>query len=266
VTGAVDKGLVRSHFGRGADAYDAQARVQREVVERFLGRLAGLCPAPRRALDVGAGTGLLLSRLREAHPALEATGLDLAAGMARAARERAPSARWLVADAEALPFAACSFDLVVSTSALQWVPRLDRAFAEARRVLAPGGLLAVALFGGETLWELRSAWREALPEGAIDRTHRFASAAEVEAALRAAGLSGPAASAERLVERHPDVPHLLRALRAIGAGNAAPGGAPSGGLGTRRVTERMMRAYQARHGGAAGVPATYEVVTAVAWR
>jgi malonyl-CoA O-methyltransferase len=171
-----------------------------------------------------------------------------------------------VADAEALPFAACSFDLVVSTSALQWVPRLDRAFAEARRVLAPGGLLAVALFGGETLWELRSAWREALPEGAIDRTHRFASAAEVEAALRAAGLSGPAASAERLVERHPDVPHLLRALRAIGAGNAAPGGAPSGGLGTRRVTERMMRAYQARHGGAAGVPATYEVVTAVAWR
>jgi len=262
----VDRGLVRSHFGRGAAAYDAQARVQREVVERFLLRLSELSPTPRRALDVGAGTGHLLARLCGAHPGLEATGLDLAAGMARAAREAAPAARWLLADAEALPFAAGTFDLVVSTSALQWLPRLDRAFAEARRVLAPGGVLAVALFGGETLWELRAAWREALPAGAPDRTHCFPSAAQVEAALCAAGLSLPAATAERIVERHADVPHLLRSLRAIGAGNAAPGGPPLPGLGARRVTERMMRAYQARHGGPSGVPATYEVVTAVARR
>jgi malonyl-CoA O-methyltransferase len=262
----VDKARVRAAFSRGASAYEEQARVQRRVVELLLERLAGLGAAPRRCLDVGAGTGLLLSRLRLAHPGLLAAGVDLSPEMARTGRAREPGAAWAVADAEALPFAAGSFDLLVSTSTLQWLPRLGAAFAEMGRVLRPGGLLAVALFGGETLWELRGAWREALPPGTPDRTHRFFDVEAVEAALREAGLGGVAVSSARLVEHHPDVLHLLRALKAIGAGNAAPGGAQPAGLGARRVTERMARAYQARHRQPEGIPATYEVVTAVGRR
>lgn len=257
---------MRAAFSRGASAYDQQARVQRQVVDQFLDRLARLDPAPRRCLDVGAGTGLLLSRLLQAHPGLGAAGVDLAPEMVRAARVRAPGALLAVADAEALPFDEGAFDLVVSTSTLQWLPQLTSAFAEMRRVLRPGGLLAVALFGAETLCELRGAWREALPPGAPDRTHRFPGAGAVAGALRRAGMAHARATSARLVEHHPDVLHLLRTLRAIGAGNAAPGGAVPAGLGARRVTERMVRAYEERHRGTEGIPATYEVVTAVARR
>jgi len=210
---------------------------------------------------VGAGTGTLLAHLAGRVPGAALAAVDLAPGMARAARERVPSAGVAVADAEALPFRGGALDLVVSTSMLQWLPRLEPAFAEARRALAPGGLLAVALFGGATLAELRAAWREAAP-GEEARIHRFHAVADVARALDAAGLARLHLEREVVVERYPDVPSLLRALRSIGAnGNATPRGA---GLSGRRALERMMRTYEARHGDAEGIPATWEIVYALA--
>jgi malonyl-CoA O-methyltransferase len=168
-----------------------------------------------------------------------------------------------VGDAEALPFREGAFDLVVSTSVLQWLPTLETAFAEARRALAPGGLFAVALFAGATLAELRGAWRDAAPEGCL-RTHRFHAMEEVTSALAAAGLAAVSLEREVVVERHADVPSLLRALGRIGAnGNATPAGA---GLGGRRALERMMRLYDARHRSDDGIPATWEIVYALARR
>ena len=101
----------------------------------------------------------------------------------------AKTRRWAVAAfpararADRRPFRAGAFDLVVSSSTLQWLPRLEPALAEMARVLAPGGTLALAFFGGATLQELRGAWREALPPGAPDRSLRFHQAGAVAAAL-----------------------------------------------------------------------------------
>jgi len=142
----------------------------------------------------------------------------------------------------------------------------EPALAEAHRVVAPGGTVAVALFGGATLHELRGAWREALPAGAADRTHRFRTEREVGAALVEAGLAVEVLATERVVERHAHPVALLKALKRIGAGNASPdrGGAP--GLGARGALARMSAIYEARHGGADGVLATWEIVYAVARR
>jgi malonyl-CoA O-methyltransferase len=261
VTYALDKGRVARAFSRGAAAYDEHARVQRRAIERLLALALPAAPAPRRVLDVGAGTGNLLAQLAETLPGAALAGVDLAPGMALAAQERAPGAGLAVGDAELLPFRAGAFDLVVSTSMLQWLATLEPAFREARRVLAPGGLVGVALFGGETLCELREAWRAAAP-AQPDRTHRFHSAEEVARALAAAGLERVEIERERVVERYADVPSLLRALRRIGAnGNVTPATA---GLGGRAALERMMQAYAARHGGPEGIPATWEIVYALA--
>jgi malonyl-CoA O-methyltransferase len=261
----VDKRRVGLAFSRGAATYDEHAHLQRGAADRLVGLALPVAGAVRSLLDVGSGTGSLLARMGGILPGAALAGVDLAPGMAGAARERAPEARLAVGDAEALPFRAASFDLVLSTSTLQWLPRLEPAFAEARRVLTPGGTLGVALFGGETLWELRRAWRAALPSGAPDGLHRFHAAAAVRAALLEAGLAPLHLESERVVERHAHPLDLLRSLRSLGAGNATPGGTAAGrGLGARAALVRMASAYLAAHDGPDGVPATWEIVYALA--
>jgi malonyl-CoA O-methyltransferase len=259
----VVKARVGAAFSRGAAAYDGSAAVQARVRERVL-RLAGeAAPGARELLDVGAGTGRLVAGLLASRPGLRAAAVDLAPGMCRAALATAPAAAVAAADAEALPFAAARFDLVLSTSAFQWLERLEPALGECARVLRPGGRLVLALFAGRTLWELREAWQAAAGASAGERLHRFFSAEEVAAALAAAGFGGVRLEEAVHVERHADPAALLRSLKRIGAQAATPG---AGGLGGRRATLDMLRRYAAGHGGPGGVPATWHVVYAVASR
>jgi malonyl-CoA O-methyltransferase len=265
----VDKIRVRRAFSRGAAEYDAHAVVQRRAMDRLLELALPAVPVPRRVLDVGAGTGTLLARIAAIFPGALLAGVDLAAGMARTAQRRSAHAHFSVGDAEGLPFSTGAFDLVLSSSTLQWLPRLEPALAEARRVLSPGGVVAIALFGGATLHELHGAWREALPGGAPDRCHHFHGERDVAAALGGAGLAADTLTSERIVEHHAHPLALLHALKRIGAGNAAAETGQAGspcGLGARGTLERMARVYQARHGGPDGVAATWDVLYAVAHR
>lgn len=258
----VDKRRVRAAFSRSAAAYDGRAVVQRAVQDRVLQLFSEAAPGARRVLDVGAGTGALLARLAAARPGLAAAAVDLAPGMAAAARARLPSAAVAAGDAEALPFRDGCFDAVLSTSTLQWLPRLEPALAEARRILAPDGALVIALFAERTLRELKESWAAASgPAGA--RTHRFFSRDEVAAAIAAAGLRPRSVFDEELCEHHPDARAVLRSLKEIGATSAVPG---ARGLGGRGATLEMIRRYEAGHRDARGVRATWHVVYAVASR
>ena len=289
----VDKARMRAAFSRRAPDYEGGAALQREVAHRLAAVLREADPeaAPpgARVLDVGCGTGAMLLALgaggggapglaaaagaaagrgaAEEGPgagAAIAAGVDLAHGMLRVAARALPAARLAGGDAEALPFRDAAFDLVASASAFQWLPDLAPALAEARRVLRPGGTLALALFCGETLRELRAAWRDALPAGATPSTHRFHAPAAVREALLRAGLAPLRFEAERRVVRHASVLELLESLRGIGAGNAVAG--RGGGLGLRRAVREATRLYEERHGDGGGVPATWDVAYAVARR
>lgn len=256
----VDKARLGAAFSRSAARYEAQSAMQREVAARVEALARAAAPRARRALDVGCGAGGLVASLERGGVA--AAGLDLAHGMARLARERAGRSPFAAGDAEALPFRAAAFDLVVSSSAFQWLPELGRALSEVRRVLVPGGTFCLALFCGDTLVELREAWRAALPQGVPPATHRFHAPAAVRSALQAAGLEPSIFEVERRQARHPSARHLLESLRDIGAGNAVAG--RSGGLALGRAVARMSRIYEERHRSGATVPATWEVAYAVA--
>lgn len=261
----IDRRRVRHSFHRQALEYDAHAAVQKRVVERFLQILDDGEGSPARILDVGAGTGLLARQLADRHPAALLSCVDLAPGMAATARQRLDSrAVVAVADAEHLPFADASFDCVVSTSTFQWLTTLDAAFAEAWRVLAPGGLFAFALFGHGTFHELKNSYRSALAAVGRedeDRTQRFFTEAEAGAALARTGFGVRRLCVEDEMEWHPDVPAFLRSVKRVGAGNASP--LRGRGLAERRVMVEMMRVYGERYGGARGIPATYTVVYGV---
>jgi malonyl-CoA O-methyltransferase len=261
----VDKLRVRAAFSRGAERYDARAIAQAAARDRVVALLARHAAGARRILDVGAGTGALAARLAAREPTPRLTLADLAPGMCATARAAVRDAAVVTADAEALPFPDRRFDAVVSSSTFQWLTRLEPALAEARRVLAPRGTLVLALFAERTLRELREAWLHVAGPGGGARMHRFFRREEVAAAVGAAGLEIVALEEEEIVERHADARAVLRAIRAVGAGNAVPRSG-RGGLGGRSVTLALLDRYDGAHGGPNGVPATYHVVYVVARR
>lgn len=107
--------------------------------------LRGLVPGAGRVLEVGCGTGRWLAELAAAGPRL--FGLDFSAGMLRQAQSLLPGplpATLAQGTAGALPYAGHSFDLVYAVNALHHFPDQPGFVREARRLLRPGGALAVA--------------------------------------------------------------------------------------------------------------------------
>ena len=95
-----------------------------------------------RVLDVGTGAGDA-ARHAVARGA-EATGVDVAAAMLEIAVRRTPTATFVQAAATDLPFADGSFDAVVGNNVIQHIGEPGRAACELKRVLAPGGRIALS--------------------------------------------------------------------------------------------------------------------------
>jgi arsenite methyltransferase len=130
------------------------ARVPEAAVESFAGvanpfSLGRLAPG-ERVLDVGSGAGTdsMVAALMVG-PDGSVTGIDMTPEMlakARAAADEAGLANvtFVEAEAERLPFADESFDVVISNGVIDLIPDKDAVFAEIHRVLAPGGRLQIA--------------------------------------------------------------------------------------------------------------------------
>ena len=101
-----------------------------------------------RVLEVGCGTGFFLLNLAQAGFIGEAHCTDISSGMVAQCvengRQLGIAVDGRVADAEALPYADNSFDLVIGHAVLHHLPDLDAAFSEFARVLRPGGRLVIA--------------------------------------------------------------------------------------------------------------------------
>jgi len=251
---AIPKVDVATSFSRSATHYDSVARLQREVGERLLTRLDAVSRPPDTVLDLGCGTGAFLPELARRFPGAQYIGLDLADGMVEFARRRHPgNARWLVGDAEALPLATDSVDLVYSSLAIQWCQRPALLFSELARVLKPGGKCVFTTLGPGTLHELRSAW------AAVDghrHVNAFSSPAELSAAGALPGMRLRLAS-EHLRMQYRQVRELLSELKTLGAHNMNR--QRPAGLTGRRTLLGMFEAYeQWREGGM--LPATYDVI------
>jgi len=258
---------VQRNFSRSAEQYAQYAIVQERVVERLVELLAPYLPAAGAILDVGCGTGMLARRLQPFCPNGALVLSDMAHGMTLHARRQLSEALALDSDGADLALRSGSFSLVCSTSAYQWISPLDKAFSEAWRVLIPGGVFAFALFGDGTLCELKHSYRQAHNDlGSPPPSHlqAFPTEDRVRNALGGSAWERAEVFSELEVEYHRDVPHLLRALKRIGAQNASEG-RPSG-LASRRLMNRMACCYEQRYGRAEGIPATYRVIYGLAVR
>ena len=114
-------------------------------------------------------------------------------------------------------------DLVTSVLSLHTVNDLPGALVQARRALKPDGLFLAALFGGETLTELRQSLAAAEIEvtgGISPRVAPFGDVRDLGGLLQRAGFALPVADIERTVVRYRDLLSLVRDLRAMGETNA----------------------------------------------
>lgn len=170
-------------------------------------------------------------------------------------------------DPEHLPFAAQSFDLIVSPLALHWVNDLPGALIQLRLALKPDGLLVASLFGGETLHELRLSLLEAESEltgGAGPRVAPFADLQDVAGLLQRAGYALPAADRDVVAVRYGEPMRLLADLRAMGETAALSERSPRGL--SRRILARAFEIYRERFSDDENrVRATFEILTATGW-
>jgi ubiquinone/menaquinone biosynthesis C-methylase UbiE len=136
-----------------ATAYDAKWGIdfgpigQDQVAAKLRKALGGRPPAPfANALEIGAGTGYFSLNLVQIGLIGRPTATDISAGMLctlnATAAELGVQVTTVRAEAEELPFDDASFDLVFGHAVLHHIPGLERAFAEFRRVLRPGGTIA----------------------------------------------------------------------------------------------------------------------------
>lgn len=173
----------------------------------------------------------------------------------------------VVFDEEASPFAERSLDLYVSVMTLHAANDLPGALAQIRRALKPGGLFMAALFGGQTLFELREALAEAEIEvdgGLSPRVAPFVDVKDAGALLQRAGFAQPVADVDTITVWYQQPLKLLADLRGMGETNVLV-------ERRRRFLKRglLMRACEAYSGKRKGpdgrVPATFDVLYLTGW-
>jgi demethylmenaquinone methyltransferase/2-methoxy-6-polyprenyl-1,4-benzoquinol methylase len=134
---------VRSMFDRIAPVYDAMNRLMTAGLDQHWRReAAGAVVRPGdRVLDSCCGTGDLA--LAAARAGGNVTGVDFSRPMLERARRKAPEIEWVEGDALALPFADASYDAATVGFGIRNLSDLDGGLRELRRVLRPGGRVAI---------------------------------------------------------------------------------------------------------------------------
>lgn len=198
-------------FSVAAKQYDELAVVQNTIAQVAMSRLAPT--GVSAALDIGCATGIHTAQLGE-HCG-QVTGVDIADGMLIKARASFPQIQWVNGDAEALPLADNTFELVFSSMALQWCSSPDVAMAEIARVMANGAQAELAIMVSGSLYQLQKV-------SALCGFDPMVNSLEAEdnwqhAAVRA-GLVINDATAREYEDYHADIVSLLRSVKGVGAG------------------------------------------------
>lgn len=221
-----ERRAARRAFDRAASQFDAAAFVHDEARNRLLERLDFIRLEPQVVVDLGCATGQAATALAARYPGARVLALDSSRGMlvaAAAAAAAAARAGERVAvvggEAEQLPLRAACAELVFANFVLPWC-RPNLLFAEAARVLRPGGALLFATLGPDSLAEVRQAF------GGVDdciHVHAAFDMHDLGDLALAAGLAEPVLDVDRLAVTYADLGALLRDLRAVGAVSTAGG-------------------------------------------
>lgn len=169
------------------------------------------------ALNIGGRDAVKLS------PALKETGkIETLVHMDCTGKLLPKSDMALLGDEEILPFGANTLDCVISNLSLHSVNDLPGTLAQIRYALKPDGLFLAAMFGGETLHELRDSIMHtemALRGGASPRIFPFADKPQMGELMQRSGFALPVIDSEIITVTYDNIFKLMHDLRGMGEGN-----------------------------------------------
>jgi len=146
-----NKNLIAKNFSLGAKTYDEAAQVQLASAEELVAFILPYLKKDVQILDLGSGTSFVAKQLAT----YEITEVDISAEMLNYWHERPSNVTAIQADFENLPFVKNSFDLIISSFALQWISDFEKNFSQFFELLRPNGTFAFCLPTNGSLEEIQ---------------------------------------------------------------------------------------------------------------
>ncbi|KAG9102001.1 hypothetical protein FS749_000566 [Ceratobasidium sp. UAMH 11750] len=244
--------------------------VRNEVADRLLERVLDIKRRFPHILDLGAGSGHF-TKLLDAEITDRVTMLD----MSLQSLNRDPDSEFpfpparLNIDEETLlnTIPRNSQDAVMSCLGLHWVNDLPGALIQIRETLVPDGVFLGAMFGGDTLFELRTALQLAQVEregGISPRVSPMTDTRDISNLLGRAGFTLLTVDTDEVRVSYPSIWELMEDLRDMGESNAIVSRATFLKRDTLIAADAI---YKAMHGDEDGtVPATFQIIYMIGWK
>jgi len=260
----VNKNIKRIAFNKAAHSYDMHSKLQELISKKLHERLSDINIHPKNILDLGSGTGINGLYLEKKYKKLHIINYDFAEKMLVNSRKKQPNIikrilngnkfSYVCGDIEELGFAPNSFDLIWSSSALQWCNDLPKILKMIEIILKPGGLFIFSTFGPNTLKELRIINNHSV--------NTFVHADNIKNMLLSNKLINPTLEVENFILSYPSVEKFFKDIKGIGASSSS--GQSSYGLGGKAKITKIKEAYELLR--VEGVlPVTYEVIYGHVW-
>ncbi|KAF1625148.1 UNVERIFIED_CONTAM: Arginine-hydroxylase NDUFAF5, mitochondrial, partial [Eudyptes robustus] len=230
------------------------------------------------ALDVGSGRGYIAQHLTK-ETIEKLIQVDISENALKNAVDSEIPTVSVVADEEFLPFKEDTFDLVISSLSLHWVNDLPRAFREIHQVLKPDGVFIGAMFGGDTLYELRCSLQLAELEregGFSPHVSPFTAVSDLGHLLSRAGFNTLTVDTDEIQVNYPGLFEVMEDLQGkyilygnindfcMGESNCSWNRKP---LLHRETMLAAAAIYREMYGNSDGsVPATFQIYYMIGWK
>lgn len=215
---SLSKSKIVQQFNRAAPNYDRFAEVQADIgadLITLVDAYAGDQKDTIQIADFGCGTGTLIRALADLGYQ-HLFGFDISPTMLEAAKQKCPPrVGFACSDIESLAAQDNTFDVIVSSAAIQWC-QSEKAFSEMSRTLREGGRAFVCTFGPQTLRQ----WKEAFSSHGKHRVHTFETEDQIARSINKAGLKLVDLKAQLVDVSFSSVTAMLDSVRRIGASNA----------------------------------------------
>lgn len=257
-----DRTALRRNRDRAAPGFKDHDFLVREVADRLHDKYLDIKRDFHHVLDLGCHSGEMASLLKDKFVIQQDLSPHFLANFPRSGE-----AIRVQADEEFLPYRSGSLDLVISNLSLHWVNDLPGCLAQIKQCLKPDGLFLCALFGGETLTELRQSMMTAeinVTGGASPRISPFVDIQDAGALLQRAGFALPVVDIDRITVTYENAFKLMQELKAMGEGNILS--KRFRGLTSPKVLMECAKIYQEKFTDPRGrITVTFDIIYMMGW-
>ena len=243
---------------RATTNFSAHDFMFQEVAERLIQRITDVKRKFGLAIDLGARTKHLKQMLSKE----DSINKIISLGLIRDLKDYD-----LVGNEEVMPFKDASADLLVSNLVFHWTNDLVGTLIQCRQILKPDGLFLAALFGGNTLTELRQVMIEVENEisgGIWPRISPLIQLPDAAALLQRSGYNLPVADTDTITVTYSDAFSLMRDLRGMGETNAIL--ARKQHFSKRSIFSQVAERYHMLFADSKGkMPATFQIIYLTGW-